>query len=118
MKKSKPIRGLFSQGDNQRRLINEIKATVNAMGGGTFIVSYPSGHQLNISGTFNLMRNPEHGLVPTIDTGKEIVILDPRGVVAHTSTSEVVYFPHMLPLNQHARWCRQWLKDNPRWGTG
>ena len=85
-----------------------MQETTNGDGQDRFIVYYPSGDRFALRGRFAVIGSP-HGALPTIDTGNEIVILDPRAVVL--GRDGLVYDATDLQPDRLAPWVREWLRE-------
>jgi hypothetical protein len=81
----------------------------------SYSVRYPSGARLRLRGTFAVVCiGADGGVCPVIDSGSEVVVLDPRAVVRETS-GRVVYHPARVARETLAPWVREWLDAHLAW---
>lgn len=93
-------------------------------------IDYPSGNSAGVSATavgilseapgsgemqpFAITSKQSTKMFGDVVNGESMVLLDPRGVIRHSVTREVVYEPRQW--SQHVPpWVRKWLADHPDW---
>lgn len=80
-------------------------------------IFYPSGIQFQLEGRLETVRM-EGDLYPVVLLASdEIMILDPRAVVANLRTRSIDYSPRYHPLESFGRGFQSWLAEWPSWGT-
>jgi hypothetical protein len=81
-----------------------------------YTVTYPNRGVLPpLEGDFKIVEFPKVGKMPTIDSGASLNTLDPRAVIVD-GDGKTVYTPWDIPLDEHTKDMRRWLRSNPQWG--
>lgn len=80
----------------------------------SYLVRYPSGKRLRLSGELEVAVLGDNGACPIIDDGEQVVVLDPRAIVRDRASGEVVYHPSMV-AESLAPWVREWLGEHLAW---
>lgn len=79
-------------------------------------VFYPSGIQFQIEGRLETV-TMEGSLYPVmLLASDEMMILDPRAVVANLGARSIDYSPRYHPLESFSRTFQTWLVEWPSWG--
>ncbi len=79
-------------------------------------IFYPSGLQFHLEGQLETVRM-EGDLYPVVVLASdEIMILDPRAVIANLRTRSIDYSPRYHRLESFSRAFQSWLAEWPSWG--
>jgi hypothetical protein len=84
---------------------------------------------MNLEGTLVGTEIPAAGFAPGVDTGSEVVLLDPRAIIdialpepVRGRTEARVYHPRQVAYVGPddltivlADWVHEWLRENPEW---
>ncbi len=83
----------------------------------SYRIFYPSGLQFHLEGRLDTVRM-EGSLYPVVLLASdEIMILDPRAVVANVGTRSIDYSPRYHSQESFSRHFQTWLAEWPSWGT-
>jgi hypothetical protein len=82
-----------------------------------YTVTYPGRGPLPpFEGDFKIAQFPSVGKVPVIENAAgEVNVLDPRAVIVDRD-GNTVYTPRDMPLDEHTKDMRRWLRSHPQWG--
>lgn len=77
------------------------------------------GSHRHATGELRVYHDKEGGVLPTIktDDGQAAFIFDPRYIIVDQETHTVEYSPRTVPIKQHAKWVRDWIKEHAQWGV-
>ena len=79
-------------------------------------IFYPSGLQFQLEGRLEIVKK-ERELYPVVLLpSDEIMILDPRAVIANLRTRTIDYSPRYHPLESYSVAFQSWLAEWPSWG--
>ena len=79
-------------------------------------IFYPSGLQFQLEGRLEIVKK-ERELYPVVLLpSDEIMILDPRAVIANLRTRTIDYSPRYHPLEYFSVAFQSWLAEWPSWG--
>ena len=82
----------------------------------SYRIFYPSGLQFHLEGRLETVRM-EGALYPVVLLrSDEIMILDPRAVIANLGTRGIDYSPRYHPLESFSGAFQSWLAEWPSWG--
>ncbi|MFQ5847355.1 MAG: hypothetical protein ACE5IQ_06715 [Candidatus Methylomirabilales bacterium] len=80
-------------------------------------IFYPSGLQFQLEGRLEIANMEGHLYPVVLLASDEIMILDPRAVIANLGSQSIDYSPRYHPLESFSGAFQSWLAEWPSWGT-
>ena len=79
-------------------------------------IFYPSGLQFQLEGRLDILKMEGELYPAVLLASDEIMILDPRAVIANLRTRSIDYSPRYHPLESFSVAFQNWLAEWPSWG--